>query len=323
MPDTTIISLPEPQEVVDVAIANNIKTESSQSQQQTQTESTQQPPPPQKVIVHNPRWNGYCYVAIFSLVNFCAISNVPEQQRQDYWYLAICFGVLTFVITFLILAQDWTQRFTMIVEENFMKLKDGYVEGYTLCFMVIWWIIGVAYQTRPGGIAYVASNIYYSSWLSLFSGVYTLNQWSISKDILSLAEIVSISQTLKYWWLLFLGACIVFGNCVDVIIRYNQPWNSFDDARYVPNPKKSRSWNVFLWCIIYRLDNFCIPLNVCFFVFSSFGLALGLASMAISFLFILIHYDFLSACECEEGGWAELFTSFFLILIWIIGLSIL
>ena len=140
MPDTNVISSPEPQGiVVDVATGDNVNNESTQ--QQTQTESTKeqqqtpaQPQPPPKVIEHNPRWNGYCYIAIFSLVNFCAISNVPEHQRQAYWYLAICFGVLTFVITALILIQDWTQRFTMIVEENFMKLKDGYIEGYTLLF---------------------------------------------------------------------------------------------------------------------------------------------------------------------------------------------
>lgn len=62
-----------------------------------------------------------------------------------------------------------------------------------------------------------------------------------------------------------------------------------------------------------------------FFLYSccSFGLALGLVSMAISFTMILIHYDFLSAYQCEEGGWAELFTSFFTILVWVIGLAIL
>ena len=277
--------------------SNSVRTIDSGTQEKeetapenTETKSSNDPPPPsspppeeKEPIEYNPRWMGYAYILLASLVNFCACANVPDVQRATFWYLSIAFGVLTFCISALIILQDWLQPWIKL--PNVVKMRDGYAEGYILIFMVVWWIVGAAYITRPGGIAYVASNIWYSAWLSLFSCCYALNEWSKSKDILSFEEIVSLSPTLIWWWLHFLSACVVFGSCFDIIVRYNQPWNDFQDA--------------------------------------SFGLALGLVSMSIGFTMILIHYDFLTACQCEEGGWSELFTSFFLILIWIIGLSIL
>lgn len=193
-------------------------------------------------IEYNPRWMGYCYIILSSLVNFCSVSNVPGETRATFWYLSIAFGVLSFVMASLILIQDWSQPYQDILP-NVSKLRDGYVEGFVLIVLVIWWIIGVAYITRPGGIAFVANNIWYSAWLSLFSCIYTLNEWSDSKDILSIAEITSISPTLKFWWLLFLAACIVFGSCVDVIIRYNQPWTDFENARYEKNRNVEGVWD--------------------------------------------------------------------------------
>ena len=52
-----------------------------------------------------------------------------------------------------------------------------------------------------------------------------------------------------------------------------------------------------------------------------FGIAMSIASIVVSFFFILIHYDFIP--RCEEGTWFELSSSFFLILIWTVALAIL
>jgi hypothetical protein len=54
---------------------------------------------------------------------------------------------------------------------------------------------------------------------------------------------------------------------------------------------------------------------------TSFGVALGVVSTTISIFFILVHYDFIPGCE--EGGWLELSSSFFLILLWTIGVAFL
>ncbi len=156
-----------------------------------------------KLIEYNPRSMGYCYIILASLVNFCAISSVPGEQRATFWYLSIAFGVLTFCISSLLLFLDWSQQWIKHLPD-LKKARNGYVEGFILFFMVVWWIVGVVYITRPGGIAYLASNIWYSAWLSLFACVYTLNEWSGDKDLLSIEEITSLSPTLKFWWLLFL-----------------------------------------------------------------------------------------------------------------------
>ena len=52
-----------------------------------------------------------------------------------------------------------------------------------------------------------------------------------------------------------------------------------------------------------------------------FGILVGLISLIVSSYFILVHYDFITFVE--EGGWTELLSSLFLILIWIIAVSIL
>jgi hypothetical protein len=149
---------------------------------------------------------------------------------------------------------------------DYSKARDGYVEGYTLLFLVIWWLAGVGYITRPGGIAYVASNIYYSSWFALFSCVYTLNLWSEEKDVLSIHELVGVSQTLKYWWIHFLSAWVVFAS------------------------------SVHLHTLLYDFSDVQDTL---------FGIILGFCSICISLFYILVHYDFFSKYKCEEGGWGE------------------
>jgi hypothetical protein len=196
-------------------------------------------------VEYNPRWVGYCYIILASLVNFGSVSGVPGEQREAFWYLSIAFGVVSFVITSSLMVLNWSQPYQNVLP-NITTIQNGYLEGYFLLALVLWWIVGVAYITRPGGISYVASNIFYSAWLSLLSCVYTLNEWSASKDILSIEEITSISPTLKFWWLLFFASCIVFGSCMDIIIRYSQPWNDFQDARYEQEYQRSwqRSWNL-------------------------------------------------------------------------------
>jgi hypothetical protein len=53
---------------------------------------------------------------------------------------------------------------------------------------------------------------------------------------------------------------------------------------------------------------------------SGFGVAVGTVSTMVALFFILVHYDFIS--KCQEGGWLELSSSFFLIMVWIIALAI-
>jgi hypothetical protein len=234
-------------------------------------------------IEYNPRWKGYVLVALTSLLNFSSTSSVPSQERREYWIMSVAFGVTTFVLSFLILVQDRSQKF--ITQFHYSKSRDGYLEGYVLLFFVIWWFFGVAYITKPAGVAYVASNIYFSSWVTLFSCVYTLNEWSTEKDILSIAEITSISTTLKSWYIHWFSAIVVFSSSVHLHVILYDNFNQIQDT--------------------------------------SFGSALGLVSLCISSFYIFVHYNFFTRCNYEEGGWAELFAAGFLILVWIIGISIL
>jgi len=117
------------------------------------------------------------------------------------------FGLVTFSLSVLIVIHDRSRR--SAESFSFSKVKGGNIEGIILVLFVYWWVIGVGYITRVDGVAYVANNIYFSAWLSLFSCIYTLNEWSASKDILSIAELTGLSATLKSWWILFLSSLVV------------------------------------------------------------------------------------------------------------------
>lgn len=142
-------------------------------------------------------------------------------------------------------------------------------------------LFSVSILTRPGGLAYYASNIYFSSWLALASCVYTLDKWASAKDIISIQELTQLSATLKSWYSLFLFSVIAFGSAV--------------------------SMHVYLQGTQTAATAFCI--------------SLGLVSTAIALFFILVHYNFFTDCctRVKQGGWLELATAFVLIVCWTIA----
>jgi hypothetical protein len=113
-------------------------------------ESTQREPPPQqpppKPREYNPRWKGYLYMALTSLVNFGSISNVAADNRnRGSLALGMSFGMLTFVLPILILLQDRSQK--CLEPFHFTKAMNGRVEGYTLLFCVLWWVVGCVHNS--------------------------------------------------------------------------------------------------------------------------------------------------------------------------------
>jgi hypothetical protein len=256
------------------------KTGKDERVEQAKKKEKKQPVKPRE---YNPRAKGYILICLSSLVNLSAISNVVQENR-DYdgiWGLCVTFGWLTFSASLLILFFDRTQY--CLDTFNYTKAYDGKFEGYALLFFTLWWIFGVSYITQVNGVAFLAMNIYFSSWSTLASCVYTLNKWSTAKDILSIAELTGVSATLKSWYVLSIASLFTMGTAFDLFFR-------LQDAH---NLKSS----------------------------SAMGFAMGIASSIISFMFILVHYNFI---QCfTEGGWIELSFAFLLILLWIVGVAVL
>jgi len=218
-------------------------------------------------------------------INFICISIVnPRDEVPFESTIGVIFGVFTFLIASLVLLQDRSQR--LLDYFHYTKAKNGYVEGGVLTFMVVWWIIGVGVITKPGGVAYQASNIYYSSWGSLVSCLYTLDLWSTEKDILSIAEITGVSCTLKSWWIHFLSACVVFSCSINL--------------------------RVSMGFVSGNIDNHD----------TSYAIILGLVSIAVSIFWIGVHLNFFNMWGIQEGGWFELLGSFFLMFVWTVGLGV-
>ena len=139
----------------------------------------------------------------------------------------------------------------------------------------------VALLTQVGGLAYYATNIFFSAWLALASCVYTLDQWSTAKDWISIDELTGLSATLPSWYALFFCSLTVMCTGANMHIYLNG-----------------------------RLPGE-----------TAFTISLGLVASVVSAFFIMVHYKFFSDCcpRVKQGGWLELSIAFFMILFWTIG----
>jgi hypothetical protein len=53
-----------------------------------------------------------------------------------------------------------------------------------------------------------------------------------------------------------------------------------------------------------------------------YAIVLGFLSVAVSIFWIGVHLNFFKTWGIQEGGWFELFSSFFLMLVWVVGLAV-
>jgi hypothetical protein len=81
----------------------------------------------EKSIEFNPRWKGYVFIGLTSLVNFASISNIPRDDRKTYWAATMSFGLLTFVVAVLVLIHDRSQK--CLETFHYTKANNGYFEG--------------------------------------------------------------------------------------------------------------------------------------------------------------------------------------------------
>ena len=284
------------------AITTNAATNRNNKNKSTNT--------PQPQIEYNPRWKGYMYIVLSSLINFASICNIPKSSGTSSDIIdlktysnssgafdivngtrgvALSFSIVTFVYSFLIILMDRLQMCT--TKFHYMKSYNGSMgEGISLLFGTLYSIIAVAYMTQVRGIAYLTLNIYFSAWLLLISFIYTLNKWSTSKDILSIAELTGISTTLKSWYMIFIASMVVTGTSMNMLVVL-----SIYESTQLDENENARA--------------------------ATLGIVFGFCSTIISSWMILSHYNFI---ECtNEGGWFELLLIVVIILIWIIATAVM
>ena len=292
---------------------NTPNVDVGQSKDKTTASATSKQPQ----IEYNPRWKGYMYILLSSLINLASICNIPKNNDNnvintiDTEYdddgtmnihhsrtfdvvngtrgVALSFSIVTFVFSLLILLMDRLQICS--TKFHYMKSYNGcMVEGISLCVGTLYSIIAVAYITQVRGIAYLTLNIYFSVWLILISFVYTLNKWSTSKDILSIAELTGISTTLKSWYVIFISSMVVTGTSINMLVVLS----IYESTRFDEN-ENARA--------------------------ATLGIVFGFCSTIIAVWMILSHYNFI---ECtNEGGWFELLLIIVIIFIWIIATAVM
>lgn len=87
---------------------------------------------------YNPRYKGYVFIIISTLVCLSACSSLAKDLHQRQWKTAIAFSSITFGVALLVLLFD---RFQCCTFFNFTKAFDGKLEGYVLGLFVILWIV--------------------------------------------------------------------------------------------------------------------------------------------------------------------------------------
>ena len=229
---------------------------------------------------HNPRWFGYFGLLVFSIANFASVVDVRSFTGKGERAFSITVGALSTTICFLVILFDRIGKLSETFD--YKEFADGKLEGWTLVFLVIWWIVGVSLMTRADGIAYKAFNIYFSCWFSLGWTCYTLNEWSAAKDIISFQELTRLSATLSSWYSLFVSSLVTMGSAAQ--IHSNPEYRDRSDA--------------------------------------SFAVACGAVSLLIALLSILMHYKIIRCCSIRPGGMVELTTSILLNLWWMIGVGV-
>lgn len=172
------------------------------------------------------------------------------------------------------------------------------MEGYTLLFLSVWWIVGVGIMTRAGGIAYRVLNTYTSAWFALAQTILTLNQWSKDKDIISLEELMRLSQTLKYWYMLLLASLVEMGSAIDVLRTVN-----------ILNAQSIARGEVPMYRY-HSTDK------------GGYSIAVGAVSVPITLVAIMIHYQIVLE-RVKPGKTIEMFVALGLCIWWIVAVSVL
>mmetsp|Transcript_12681 Transcript_12681/g.18490 ORF Transcript_12681/g.18490 Transcript_12681/m.18490 type:complete len:328 (+) Transcript_12681:86-1069(+) len=242
--------------------------------------------PQEEKLLYNQKWEGYLAIVLASLVNFASVADISVADISNLSLkgdkeLAF-FGAVSFLLTLLILIFDRVnylhKRF------DFKEVFDGKLEGFFLLFLVIWWISGVGILTRAGGIAYRVLNTYFSAWYALFMSVYTLNEWSSAKDIISIHELTRLSSTLPYWYALLITSLISTGSAIDVLVKLEKNDIVLGKAEY--------------------------------------AVVVGAVSAPVALIAILIHYRLICS-SVKTGGPMELVVALSLCIWWIVAVSLL
>ena len=60
----------------------------------------------------------------------------------------------------------------------------------------------------------------------------TLDEWSTSKDIISIKELTRLSNTLPYWYVLLVTSLIEMGSAADIYVNVGRNQLKSDGAEY-------------------------------------------------------------------------------------------
>lgn len=228
----------------------------------------------------NPRVSGYFYIFLASMVSLLNVMDIESFHNEKI--MSLSFTAVPTLISFLVI---FCERISCIRSRfHVREVNNKNLDGSILGFLCLWWLCGVIYLTKAGGVAFLALNIYLSSWISFFACLYTFNIWLSSKDLVSFKELTRLSPTLFWWYILLFSSVVECGSACDFFIRYRE--------------NVRREYGI---------------LSVC----------AGALSVFFSILAILYHYKIIECCKIKPGGTWEFIVALILCIWWILCVALL
>ena len=148
----------------------------------------------------------------------------------------------------------------------------------------------------------------------LASCLSTLNQYSAARDILSFAEMTSVSATLKSWYVVSLASLVVAFTSINLFVVFEDERRELENSSNANQGGDDGGGEDFPWVSSDTLEHDNSRA-------AAFGIAFGLASTILSMGYILVHYNLIEFCV--EGGWTELCCIILTVFMWIVATSFL
>jgi len=191
--DISIISSNSPNDEQQQAVV--VQEEAIKKDDEEKEDEKQRPP-----LYKSNRFKGYltlsltaavnykeAYVSINRLPDILATTTLTEDQRptDENRNTALVLSMGSIIISTLIVlvhlfSIEWTK-----------KMFKPKLELILILFLVLWWAVGLALETKFDGIAGDGKNqynLYFSVWFCFIITAWTLERWLVSCDYLSLAK---------------------------------------------------------------------------------------------------------------------------------------
>jgi hypothetical protein len=212
-------------------------------------------------LYKSPRFKGYLTIALASVINYNAavlsrdtinITSVPASDKQQAYAKAVAMVSAIITGSLVLCHLDRYSPLQNVWKQSFSP--ESYKELFIIGFLLFWWFVATVVQTSVRGIAGDGKeqyNLYYSTWVCLWTTI-----WTLERKLVSDFNYPTIRGFVTSWPYRAPGWIAIFISCfftlwwyVDLFINTAQhPDNIADSLKpfYSTIPKSQYQWLLFV-----------------------------------------------------------------------------